>query len=94
MNAAHELILCGCFKSPTSRVCPVSNESLKGGKNIANYSGGLCRSPHVDIHSLAFTNDGLYAWGHNSQGDLGDGTTENRLLPMKVQLPEQCSEME
>jgi alpha-tubulin suppressor-like RCC1 family protein len=39
------------------------------------------------IHSLAFTNDGLYAWGHNSQGDLGDGTTANRLLPVKVQLP-------
>jgi len=39
------------------------------------------------LHSLAFTNDGLYAWGHNSQGDLGDGTTENRLLPVKVRLP-------
>ena len=39
------------------------------------------------LHSLAFTNDGVYAWGHNSQGDLGDGTTENRLLPVKVQLP-------
>ncbi|HZQ95904.1 MAG TPA: hypothetical protein VFA67_12900 [Candidatus Sulfotelmatobacter sp.] len=39
------------------------------------------------LHSLAFTNDGLYAWGHNSQGNLGDGTPENRLLPVKVQLP-------
>ena len=38
-------------------------------------------------HSLAFTNDGLYSWGHNSQGDLGDGTTANRALPVKVQLP-------
>lgn len=39
------------------------------------------------LHSLAVTNDGLYAWGHNSQGDLGDGTTVNRLVPVKVQLP-------
>lgn len=39
------------------------------------------------LHSLAFTNDGLYAWGHNSQGDLGDGTTQNRLVPVRVQLP-------
>lgn len=39
------------------------------------------------LHSLAVTNDGLYAWGHNSQGDLGDGTTVNRVLPVKVELP-------
>lgn len=39
------------------------------------------------LHSLAMTNDGVYAWGHNSQGDLGDGTLVNRSLPVKVLLP-------
>jgi alpha-tubulin suppressor-like RCC1 family protein len=38
-------------------------------------------------HSLAFTGDAVYGWGSNSHGELGDGTTENRLLPVKVQLP-------
>jgi alpha-tubulin suppressor-like RCC1 family protein len=38
-------------------------------------------------HSLAITNDGLYAWGDNQNGELGDGTRTNRLLPVKVALP-------
>lgn len=38
-------------------------------------------------HSLAITNDGLYAWGDNWNGEIGDGTRTNRLLPVKVALP-------
>jgi alpha-tubulin suppressor-like RCC1 family protein len=38
-------------------------------------------------HSLAVTNDGLYAWGDNFNGELGDGTRVNRSLPVKVALP-------
>ena len=38
-----------------------------------------------DSMTNAKQHDGMYAWGHNSQGDLG--TTDNRLLPVKVQLP-------
>lgn len=38
-------------------------------------------------HSLAITNDGLYAWGDNWNGEIGDGTRINRLLPVKVALP-------
>lgn len=38
-------------------------------------------------HSLAITNDGLYAWGDNFNGELGDGTRLNRSLPVKVLLP-------
>ena len=38
-------------------------------------------------HSLAVTNDGLYAWGDNWNGELGDGTRFNRSLPVKVALP-------
>ena len=39
-------------------------------------------------HSLATTATGrLYAWGANSGGQLGDGTTINRDTPVKVKLP-------
>lgn len=38
-------------------------------------------------HSLAITNDGLYAWGDNFNGELGDGTRINRSSPVKVALP-------
>ena len=39
-------------------------------------------------HSLARTTTRhLYAWGANSGGQLGDGTTTNRDIPVKVKLP-------
>jgi hypothetical protein len=36
------------------------------------------------FHSLAITDDGLYAWGNNTFGQLGDGTTMGSLRPTKV----------
>lgn len=39
------------------------------------------------LHSLAITGDGVYAWGQNEQGQLGDGTTVNRSTPVKVLFP-------
>jgi hypothetical protein len=38
-------------------------------------------------HSLAVTNDGLYAWGDNRYGELGDGTRTSHITPVKVALP-------
>ena len=36
-------------------------------------------------HTVAVKTDGtLWAWGHNSYGQLGDGTTTNRLSPVQV----------
>ncbi|MCE9672828.1 RCC1 repeat-containing protein [Myxococcus stipitatus] len=36
-------------------------------------------------HSLALRDDGvLFAWGMNNSGQLGDGSTTNRLLPVQV----------
>jgi len=38
-----------------------------------------------DAHTMAITEDGrLWAWGDNSFGQLGDGTTENRLAPVFI----------
>ena len=39
-------------------------------------------------HSLALGSDGnIYAWGSNSNGQLGDGTTTQKTIPVKVKPP-------
>ena len=38
-----------------------------------------------DSHSLALKSDGtVWAWGYNGCGQLGDGSTTNRLTPVQV----------
>ena len=40
------------------------------------------------VHSLALRQDGsLWAWGYNDRGQLGDGTTTNRAVPVPVGAP-------
>ena len=40
-------------------------------------------------HSLALGSDGnVYAWGWNYYGQLGDGTTTNRSMPVRVKTPD------
>jgi alpha-tubulin suppressor-like RCC1 family protein len=39
-------------------------------------------------HSLAVTSSGqVFAWGNNQRGQLGDGSTTDRLTPVRVHLP-------
>ncbi len=41
-----------------------------------------------DRHSLAVGSDGnTYAWGYNSDGELGNGTITNSSMPLKVSTP-------
>lgn len=36
-------------------------------------------------HSIAIDNEGnLWTWGRNKEGQLGDGTTNNRAVPQKI----------
>jgi alpha-tubulin suppressor-like RCC1 family protein len=61
-----------------SALVPVT---LPGGAVAAAVAGG-------QAHSLALTNDGrLFAWGDNTYGQLGDGTTTSRLAPVQVPFP-------
>ena len=40
-----------------------------------------------ESHSLVLKKDGMiWAWGRNEYGQLGDGTTENRSIPVKVKF--------
>lgn len=51
-----------------------------GAKTIVAISAG-------HTHSLALSSDGkLFAWGNNSSGQLGDGTTINRVIPVQTDL--------
>ena len=48
------------------------------GKTISQISSGY-------VHNLALSMDGkIYAWGNNSDGQLGDGTINNRNVPVAV----------
>lgn len=52
--------------------------------NVASLSVADGDTTNV-VHCLAVTTAGaLYAWGHNGQGQLGDGTTTNRNSPVLI----------
>ncbi|MBA3021994.1 MAG: hypothetical protein FP817_12965 [Propionicimonas sp.] len=53
-----------------------------GSQTVTRVSGG-------GMHSLALTRSGsVYAWGDNSYGQLGDGTTHASTKPVAVRLPD------
>jgi alpha-tubulin suppressor-like RCC1 family protein len=68
---------CGPFKEPCSAT-PVAVKELSG---VTAVSGGSS----LEAHSLALLEGGaLMAWGANVNGQLGDGTTMSRDVPVAV----------
>ncbi|REE94927.1 S8 family serine peptidase [Thermomonospora umbrina] len=63
----------------TSSTTPVPVSGLTGvARTAGSVSGGVG-------HSLALKTDGtVWAWGDNANGQLGDGTTTDRLTPVQV----------
>ena len=60
----------------TRRSTPVQVQGLS---SVAAISSG-------HWHSFAVENDGtVWAWGNNWAGQLGDGTTKDRLTPIQIQ---------
>ncbi|MDR1532338.1 MAG: hypothetical protein LBS62_09180 [Clostridiales bacterium] len=54
------------------------------GDTVSVGANGLDSSP-AGSHTLVIKSDGsLWAWGNNRAGQLGDGTEENRLTPVKI----------
>ncbi|ROQ72994.1 alpha-tubulin suppressor-like RCC1 family protein [Streptomyces sp. CEV 2-1] len=51
-------------------------------------SGTVTQIAAGDDHSLALTATGkVLAWGYNAEGQLGDGTTTTRRLPVETHIP-------
>ncbi|WP_158623492.1 MopE-related protein [Corallococcus sp. CA053C] len=62
----------------TSRLTPVQVPGVTGVTGVAAFFAG-------GYHTLALKQDGtVWAWGRNSEGQLGDGTTTNRSTPVQV----------
>ncbi|MCP8613844.1 InlB B-repeat-containing protein [Bifidobacterium asteroides] len=61
---------------------PANPTDTSKGLKAVQVSGGT-------YHSLAVGSDGnTYAWGYNSSGQLGDGTTTSRTTPVMVKEPD------
>ncbi len=68
----------------TQRLTPVQASGLT---NVTAISAGSDDSPSIlnPGHALALRSDGtVWSWGFNDRGQLGDGTTTNRLTPVQV----------
>ena len=64
--------------STTSRNTPVPVSGLPAGSGVIALAGG-------SYHSLAVKSNGtVWAWGRNGSGQLGDGSTTQRLTPVQV----------
>ncbi len=57
---------------------PIEVAAISGHGRIVQIDAGTA-------HSIAVTSDGsLYAWGHNTSGQLGDGTTNDTPTPKRI----------
>jgi len=66
---------------------PVEVRGLSDVVNVVTTGGGGEENPGGFGHNLALLADGsAWAWGCNDHGELGDGTTETRLTPVRLGL--------
>jgi len=73
-NSSSPVLVTGLSSGVTAIAAGGSNEDVEGGVPIGTfYSDGL-----------AIKNGGVYAWGDNRFGDLGNGTTTSSLVPVSV----------
>lgn len=54
------------------------------GVNGVGFLTGVTQVVAGQLHFLAVTSDGIYAWGRNADGQLGDGTATDRSTPVRV----------
>ncbi len=76
--AAVAFVAAGCGGAP-----PVATKSTPSAPKLAPFAATQIAAGRE--HACARTNDGnVFCWGANGAGQLGDGTTTNRLVPTKV----------
>jgi len=70
------------------RSTPVQVKDSTGGGFLTRVIAVASGSVQGSSHSLALTSDGsVLAWGDNTYGQLGDGTTTQRNIPVQVRGP-------
>ena len=53
--------------------------------DVIAVSTGCANFGTVSAHTMALTSDGtLWSWGHNHRGQVGDGTTVDRIVPVEI----------
>lgn len=58
---------------------------VPGLTEVVSIATAACLNDWSGAYSLALKRDGsVWAWGSNANGELGDGTTRNRLTPLRV----------
>lgn len=63
--------------------------SFPDGTVITSIASGGAGGRNGGAHNFAVASDGtLYAWGGNTWGQLGDGTTATRFSPTKIVMPD------
>jgi alpha-tubulin suppressor-like RCC1 family protein len=68
-----------------NRSIPVRVAGMSGVVMVAANGGGTDSQPGGGGHSVALCADGtVSAWGYNDAGQLGDGTTTDRLTPVRA----------
>ncbi|MFF7179452.1 hypothetical protein [Streptomyces sp. NPDC008121] len=69
----------------TDRTAPVRVCAVGTTAGCTAFLGGVASVAAGEDHGLAVLSDGgVRAWGRNSQGQLGDGTTTDRYTPVRV----------
>jgi len=73
--------------SPVAQVTAVSTGGVLAGRLIVMVAGGGKSGFPAAAHSLALAADGtIYAWGDNSRGQLGNGSTVSSAAPVAVNM--------
>ena len=71
--------------STTNRAVPARLNGLTDVVAVATNGGGTDSQPGGGGHGYALRSDGtVWSWGYNDGGQLGDGSTTNRTVPVPV----------